>query len=64
MYNMHKGSESSIKKGQTLNDEDGRSYEARGRRDKRNKPQRGGGLKGIFRNKATNSQLGDVWEAA
>lgn len=51
------------KKGQTLEDDLGREYSARGRRDKRNKPQRGGGLKGLFRNKATDSQLGDVWEA-
>lgn len=57
---MNKGI-SKIKKGQMLEDEAGRNYEARGRRDKMHKPQRGGGVKGAFRKGADESII-CAWE--
>lgn len=49
MAKMKHNGEFSIKKGQMMKDDEGRNYDARGRRDKMHKPQRGGGIKGAFR---------------
>lgn len=58
---MNKG-KFTIKKGQMLEDDFGRNYEARGRRDKMHKPKRGGGIKGAFR-KGADSTIIEAWEA-
>lgn len=50
-------SEFAIKKGQTMKDDEGREYNARGRRDKMHKPTRGGGIKGAFRSSFDTSYM-------
>lgn len=53
---MNKG-KFNIKKGQMLEDDFGRNYKARGRRDKMHKPKRGGGIKGAFRSSFDTSYI-------
>ena len=59
MAKMHKG-KFAIKKGQTMRDDEERLYLARGRREKQNKPSRGGGIKGAFRKSFDTSYMLDM----
>lgn len=42
-----------------FHDTDGHAYISKARKEKRNKPQRGGGIKGLFRDPSTMTNIGD-----